>query len=325
MPSHVSPVSSSDDHAGHSYAEAHATLSDAPFRIAAISLAVTACLLALKLTLGIISDSIAVLSDAVDSGTDLVGGFAALISVRISRWPADEGHPFGHGKVESISASVAATVIALGGGLITFQAVRRLIEGSPEIHVGYGLAAMIVAALANLVMSMFMRREATRSGSMALRGEATHLTTNIVQAGAIISGLVLVWVTGKEFFDPVTALLLAAYMGYIAIGLVRIASEELLDTALPPQDIAAIQAVLADHASEIRGHHALRTRRSGTTRQIDMHVLFDAHRTVDEVHTVSDHISDEIHAALPGSVVVIHVEPDEGHPRDPLDTPPEAD
>lgn len=217
MSSHANPT----DPRGLSHAESHSALSDAPFRIAAISLAVTACLLVVKLTLGIISESIAVLSDAVDSGTDLVGGTAALISVRIARQPADEGHPYGHGKVEAVSASVAATIIGVGGGIICYQAIRRLIEGSPDINVEVGLAAMVISALANVAMSFFMRREAKRSGSMALRAEGTHLTTNVVQACGIIGGLVLVGVTNEPMFDPIIALLLAAYLGWTAIGLVR--------------------------------------------------------------------------------------------------------
>src|SRR3972149_2716624 len=102
-----------------------------PVRIAAISLGATVGLLALNLPLGIVSGSIAVLSDAIDSATDLVGGTAALVSVRVAIWPADEDHPYGHGKVESISASVAATVVAIGCGFVVFQAVRRLGGGSP--------------------------------------------------------------------------------------------------------------------------------------------------------------------------------------------------
>ena len=273
---------------------------------------VTACLLALKLTLGLLSGSIAVLSDAVDSGTDLVGGAAALISVRISRSPEDEEHPYGHGKVEGISASVAATIIALGGGFVTYQAVHRLIDGSPEIHVGVGLIAMTIAAVANLVTSVFMRREAKRSHSMALGAEATHLQTNIVQALAIIGGLLLVEATGKRYFDPLTALVLAAYMAWAAYGLVRTALGEVMDAALPPGDMQVIQEVLAEHAGEIRGYHRLRTRRSGATRHIDMHLLFESTRTVHDVHEVSDRVAEEIHGRLPGSVVVIHVEPDEG-------------
>jgi len=294
-------------------------MTESTVRIAAISLAVTAVLLVIKLVLGLISNSIAVLSDAVDSGTDLVGGAAALVSVHIAAQPADRGHPFGHGKSESISAAVAATVIAIGGGFVTFQAVRRLIEGSPDIDVGIGLIAVVIALIANVIMSFFMRREARRSDSTALSAEATHLTTNVVQAGAIIIGLSLVAITGEEIFDPLLALGLAAYMGYTAIGLSRIALNEMMDVALPPEDIRTICDVLVAHRSEVRGFHRLRTRRSGSERQIDMHIMFDADMSVERAHHVADAIDHEIHTRLPGSIVLIHVEPDEGQEKLTLD------
>ena len=302
----------SHDHSSPPHAEQHSAISQAPFRIAAVSLAVTACLLALKLVLGILSESIAVLSDAVDSGTDLAGGTAALVSLRIAAWPADEEHPYGHGKVESVSAAVAATIIGIGGTLVTYQAVRRLIEGSPDIDVGLGLIAVVIAAVANVIMAAFMRREARRSGSTALRAEATHLGTNVVQACAIIAGLLLVWVTDEPVFDPLLALALAGYMAWAAYGLVRTALEDIMDTALPPEDLAAIEEILADHKHDVRGFHRMRTRRSGVTRHVDMHLLFAATMTVEEVHRVADNIEREIQEKLPGSIVVIHVEPDLG-------------
>lgn len=309
MPSHASPADAHDV----SNVESHSALTAAPARIATVSLAVTCTLLVLKLTLGLISGSIAVLGDAVDSATDLVGGAAALLSVRISSTPADEEHPFGHGKVEAVSASVAATVIALGGGLVATQAVIRLIDGSPSIDVGVGLIAMGVAVVANVITSLFMRREAKRSHSMALAAEATHLQTNIVQASAIIAGLLLVEVTDKTFFDPLTALALAAYMAWVAWGLVRTAISEVLDTSLPERELQEIMAVIESHQADIRGFHRLRTRKAGGSRHVDMHLLFDASSTVHQAHELADAIADEIHQRFPGTVVVIHVEPNEPH------------
>jgi cation diffusion facilitator family transporter len=293
---------------GHEHGHAH----DAPVRIAAISLVVTAALLVLKLVLGLISGSIAVLSDAVDSGTDLTAGAAALISVRIAALPADEEHPYGHGKVETISASVAATIIGIGGGVVVFQAIRRLVGESPEIDVGVGLIAMVTAAVANILLAFFMRREAKRSHSMALSAEATHLQTNVVQACTIIAGLLLVAATNEEIFDPLVALGLAAYMGWTALGLVRIATSEMMDAALPGHDLAVIHDVLVGHREHVRGFHRLRTRRSGAVRHMDMHVLVDPDLTVEQVHPISDGIEHEIEARLPGTIAVIHVEPDDG-------------
>jgi cation diffusion facilitator family transporter len=306
MHSHGSPAS-----AGGTPQTEASSPARASSRIAAISLGITVCLLILKLVVGILSNSVAVLGDAVDSGTDLVGGVAALVSVRIAATPADEEHPYGHGKIEAVSASVAATIIGVGGGLITYQAVRRLIEGPPDVDVGIGLIAMGIAAVANLIMAFYMRREARRSASMALKAESTHLQTNVVQALAILGGLALVGITDEPAFDAATALLLAAYMGWTSIGLIRAASEDILDRSLPDEDILAIEAVLLEHSGEVRGFHHLRTRRSGPTRHVDLHATFDPERNIAEVHETSDRIASDIRMRLPGTIVLIHTEPHE--------------
>jgi cation diffusion facilitator family transporter len=282
----------------------------APVRIAAISLIATATLLIIKLTASFISDSIAVFSDAVDSGTDLAAAAAALISVRIAAQPADEEHPYGHGKVEAMSAGVAATIVAIGGTFVVVQALRRLFGDQPNIDVGVGLIAMIIAAMVNACLAFFMRREAKRARSMALRAESVHLQTNVVQAGTIIAGLALVGITGAEVFDPLFALALAAYMGWTAFGLVRTAASDIMDTALPEDELNVITECLISHP-EVRGFHRLRTRRSGADRHVDMHLLVDSHLTVDESHVISEAVEEEIGRLLPGTVVVIHLEPDD--------------
>lgn len=285
---------------------------NASVRIAAISLATTACLLVLKLVIGILSASIAVLSDAVDSATDLAAATAALLSVRMANQPADEEHPYGHGKVESMSAAVAATIVGLGGGFVVFQSVRRLVGTSPQIHADIGLAAMTVAAAVNVLLAFFMRKQARLSQSLALFAESTHLQTNVVQALTIIAGLALVRVTGQRVFDPLVALGLAAYMGWTAFGLVRSATSEMMDRALPAEELKVIHDVLVEHRDEIHGFHRLRTRRSGATRQVDMHVLVDPQRTLEDAHRLTENIERAIEERLPGTVVVIHLEPDDG-------------
>lgn len=281
-------------------------------RIASISLGVTACLLVIKLTLGIISDSIAVISDGIDSATDLVAGTAALVSVRVAARPADQSHPFGHGKIESISAAVAATVVGLGAVFVTYQALNRLIGGSPEIDVGVGMIAIVIAAVANITVAYVMRREAARSDSMALRAESTHLMTNVVQAGTIFFGLTLVWLTDEEVFDPLVALGLAGYMAYTAVGLAQTALDEMMDRALPADDLRAICEVLVAHKGDVRGFHRLRTRRSGSMRQIDVHLTLDPDTSVEQAHGLCESIDREIRSALPGSITVLHTEPDQG-------------
>jgi len=288
-------------------------------RAASLSLIVTLGLLILKLTLGLISGSIAVLSDALDSGEDLLAAAAALFSVRVAARPADWEHPYGHGKAESLSATVSAGVVGLGGGFIVYQALRRIIEGGEAIDVNLGLAAMVTSGLLNVVVSAYMRMAARRTGSLALSAEARHLQTNIVQAAAVITGLLLVRFTGAEVFDPLVALALAGYMWWMAFGLVRGALGEIMDVRLPEEDETQIHQCILAHHPEVRGFHHLRTRRSGHQRYVEFHLLVDPARTIQEVHDLSDKIETDIRKRLPGAIVTIHPEPDDGRYRGPVE------
>jgi cation diffusion facilitator family transporter len=288
-------------------------------RAATLSLIVTLGLLILKLTLGLISGSIAVLSDALDSGEDLLAAAAALFSIRIAARPADWEHPYGHGKAESLSATVSAGVVGLGGGFIIYQALRRIIDGGETIDVNLGLAAMVTSALLNVVVAVYMRMAARRADSLALSAEARHLQTNVVQALAVIVGLLLVRFTGAEVFDPLVAIALAGYMWWMAFGLIRGALGEIMDVRLPEEDEKQIhQSILARHP-EVRGFHHLRTRRSGRQRYVEVHLLVDPARTLQEVHDLSDQIEGDIRKRLPGAIVTIHPEPDDGRDRGPME------
>jgi len=288
-------------------------------RAASLSLIVTLGLLILKLTLGLISGSIAVLSDALDSGEDLLAAAAALFSVRVAARPADWEHPYGHGKAEGLSATVSAGVVGLGGGFIVYQALRRIIEGGEAIDVNLGLAAMVTSGLLNVVVSAYMRMAARRTGSLALSAEARHLQTNIVQAAAVITGLLLVRFTGAEVFDPLVALALAGYMWWMAFGLVKGALGEIMDVRLPEEDETQIHQSILAHHPEVRGFHHLRTRRSGRQRYVEFHLLVDPARTIQEVHDLSDKIETDIRKRLPGAIVTIHPEPDDGRYRGPVE------
>lgn len=287
-------------------------MSNAPTRIVAIEFVASLGLLVIQLILGLLSGSIAVLSDALDTAVDLVSAATAFFSVRLAAFPADEEHPYGHGKIESISASVSAGVLAVGVVFVAFVATRRLILGIPDINVALGLPPMLLAVSMYSVLAYYMRREGRRTGSMALAAEATHQRAMVVQAAAVIAGLVLVGVTDEKAFDPLVALGVAAYMGWTARCLVRTATSEIMDSALPPEDIAVIHDILVAHKGQVRGFHRLRTRRSGATRHVDMHLLLDAHLTVVDVHEISEAIEGEIAERLPGTEVVIHMEPDDG-------------
>jgi cation diffusion facilitator family transporter len=291
---------------------------DLASRAAALSVTSNATLLALKLVVGIITGSIAVLSDAVDSAEDLIASAFVLFSVRLAARPADAEHPYGHGKAESLTAAGQAVLISGGAGFIIFQAVRRLIERDVEIMVAPGLGAMSATALVNLLVVLYVARAARLTGSVALASDARHLWTNIAQAAAVLLALILVGATGETVFDPIVALLLSVYLLWTAFRVFSAALEEVMDVRLPPEELQAIEACILHHGDRIGGYHGLRTRKSGREKYVEFHLVVDPRMTVEDVHRTCDRIEADLHRRLPGSIVTIHVEPDDGRLRRPL-------
>jgi ferrous-iron efflux pump FieF len=246
----------------------------------------------LKLAVGITTGSIAVLSDAIDSAEDAIASTFAFLSIRWASQPADEEHPYGHGKAESIAAAAQAVLIAGGAGFIIYQAVSRLIEGDAEIQTTPGLIAMSVTAAVNVGVALYVGRAAKITGSVVLHADTRHLWTNVAQAGAVLLALgpYLLWTAALVFLS---------------------AANEIMDTSLPEDEQQQIERCLSEHRSNgVRGFHDLRTRKSGRQRYIDVHVLVDPDATVAEAHDLSNEIEAAICGCLPGSQITVHMEPD---------------
>jgi cation diffusion facilitator family transporter len=284
---------------------------DVASRAAALSFGSNAVLMTAKIAVGVIFGSVAVLGDGVDSAQDVLASALALLSVRYAVQPADEEHPYGHGKAESLAALSQAGLIFGGAAFIAVTAVYRLATGGVEIHVAPSLAMMGVTAVVNVGVAAYAMRAAKASGSVAIASDARHLMTNVVQAGGVIAALVLVGVTGERMFDPIVALLLAGYLAYVASRILREALGELVDTALPDDDVARLEACLQHEGHGVRGYHALRTRKSGRERYIDVHVLIDPALTVSEAHRRVEEIEQHLRDAIPGAIASIHLDPDE--------------
>jgi cation diffusion facilitator family transporter len=293
---------------------------DLASRAAGLSFSSNFTLMFLKLAVGLSTGSIAILSDALDSAEDTVASSFAFITVRLSARPADVEHPYGHGKAESLAAGGQALLIGGGGVFIMYQAVHRLMVGQADIVLGPGLGIMFVTALANLGVVLFVSRAARVTGSLALTSETRHLRANIVQAVAVIVGLAMVGLTGRNLFDPLVALILAAYLLWTAFRIFQAALVQIMDVSLPSSDLDTIENSILRFRPQIAGYHHLRTRRSGRERYIELHVVVDPRKSVEEVHDVCDRIEEEVVRRLPGAVVTIHVEPADGRylgPREP--------
>jgi len=283
-------------------------------RAAAISIASNATLIVLKIAAGAATGSIAILTEAVHSSIDLLASVVAFFSVRKAEEPPDPSHPYGHEKVENLTAALEGVLILVGAAVIIYESVHRLITPSGVDKLGVGIAVIGFSAVANLAVSTYLYRQARVTGSPALEGDAAHLRTDAYTSMGVLVGLVLVKVTGAERFDPITALVIAVAIVWSGVRLVNRSSRVLVDEALPAEELAAVRATIeAYDAPEVSGFHKLRARQAGSRRHIDLHVQFRSGTSLERAHYVSHELQDAISSRLRDADVLIHLEP-EHHP-----------
>ncbi len=267
-------------------------------------------LVMLKLIVGFWSGSVSVLSEAAHSATDLLASIIAFLSVRAADNPPDEDHPYGHGKIESISGLLEALLIFLAAFYIIYEAVGKLRAPSHSPHTGLnlGLAVMAFSAVTNIFLSRYLRRVARQTDSLALQADAEHLRADVYASIGVFIGLALTRFTPYPWFDPLTALFVALFILLAAYRLTRDALAPLLDERLPSDEVLAIQEAIETHA-EVRGYHKLRTRKSGSQRYVDVHVQMDDELTLVAAHDIAEEMEDHIRTILPAAQVIIHIEP----------------
>jgi len=279
-------------------------------RAAALSIVSNVVLIALKLVAGVVTGSVAVITEAVHSGIDLIASCVAYVSVRKAGEPADEEHRYGHEKIENLAAAIEGMLILVGSGIIVVESLRRLIAGGTVEHLGFGIAVIGFSAAANLAVSAVIARTAHATASPALAGDAAHLRTDAYTSLAVLAGLALVELTGAEWLDPVVALLVAGAIVRAGVRLLMGSSRALVDEALPEDERAAIHAQVVAFADRgVVGYHQLRTRRAGPRRYVDLHLQFESGTSLEQAHEIAHAIQDAITARLHGADVLIHLEP----------------
>ena len=281
-------------------------------RAAALSILSNSLLIALKLVAGVITGSIAIITEAIHSSVDLIASIVAFVSVRKAGEPADADHPYGHDKIENLAAVIEGLLILVGAGIIVFESVRRLVDPPLVESLGVGIAVIAFSVVANLVVSAYLYRQARATGSPALEGDAAHLRTDAMTSAGVLLGLVLVETTGFEWVDPLTALIVAVAIVVAGVRILTRSSRVLVDEVLPDHELAAVHEALEERrrAPEIAGYHKLRARRAGSRRYIDLHVQFREGTTLDRAHAVSHELQQEIRARLDRADVLIHLEPE---------------
>jgi len=275
---------------------------------ARLSIVSNTLLTLLKLAVGLVSGSVGVLSEAAHSATDLLASFIAYFSVKVADRPADEDHPYGHGKAESLSGMAEALLIFAAAGYIVYESVHRLLTRAPAPQADMGIAVMFVSVTVNALVARHLFIAARRTDSLALEADAEHLRTDVYTSAGVLAGLALTAITGWGWLDPVAALAVALLIVRAAWRLTRSAYAPLMDSRLPGEDEGVVRAVL-ESEPRVMGYHKLRTRKSGSHRHVDAHVLLDDDMSLVEAHDLTEALEDRIRAELPNAEITLHTEP----------------
>lgn len=273
-------------------------------------LSIGAALLTIGLKTGayLITGSVGLLSDAVESLVNLLGGFMALAMLTVAARPADEDHAYGHGKAEYFSSGLEGGLILVAAISIAVAAVMRLIAPQELQAVGMGLAVSVVAAVVNLVVAMVILRAGRKHNSITLEANARHLLTDVWTSIGVLAGVMLVVWTGWLWLDPVVALLVAANILWTGVGIVRRSIGGLMDVSISTSDLAAVRKVFEVYEPDGVKFHALRTRQSGSKKFISAHVLVPGDWTVQRGHELLERIEADIRNTLSDAVVFTHLE-----------------
>jgi cation diffusion facilitator family transporter len=277
-------------------------------RFAWLSISAALVTLALKSVAYFITGSVGLLSDAVESVVNLVGGFMALAMLTVAARPADEEHAYGHGKAEYFSSGLEGGLILVAALSIAGAAVMRLLTPKPLEAVGLGLGVALAASLVNLFVALILLRAGRQHDSITLEANAHHLLTDVWTSVGVVVGVGIVALTGWQWLDPVVALLVAANILWTAVRIVQRSIGGLMDAALPANDVAAIRKVFAEYEETGVQFHALRTRQSGARKFVSAHVLVPGEWTVHRGHELLEQIEIDIRHQLSNAVVFTHLE-----------------
>ncbi len=276
--------------------------------VARLSIFSNSCLIILKIVVGLLSHSVSIISEAIHSFMDLLASIVAFFSVRISDTPADERHPYGHGKFENISGVVEALLIFVAAFWIIYEAVKKIIHPVTVEKIGLGFAVMFISAIVNIFVSRRLYQVAKETDSVALEADALHLKTDVYTSFGVATGLLLMWISKIPLVDPIIAIFVAMLILKESFDLFSKAYAPLLDLSLPPGDIEQIVTIIQRHCTDEMSFHNLRSRKAGNYKYIDFHLNLDPDKTVREAHKICDMIEEDIKNAFDHTEVTIHVE-----------------
>lgn len=278
-------------------------------RAARFSVGSAVILSGVKFVVGILSGSLGILSSAVDNLADIVMSGINYLSIRKSMEPADRNHPYGHGKAETLATLFEGLIILAVGGWIVWEGARRLRAGIVPATVDAGIAVMVLSVVASWGIARKLYRAGVETDSPVLKADSLHYKTDVWSGGGILFSLVLYRATGWPWIDAGVGGAVGFYILYEAGKLVWEALQDLMDRGLPEETVEKIRAILDAHRPLIVEFHDLRTRRSGSEKHVDFHVVVCREFLLEDAHRVADHLEQEVSLALGNAHVVTHIDP----------------
>ena len=279
---------------------------------ASLSILSNVFLSVLKIVAGILSGSISIISEAIHSMSDCMASFITLFSVIKSSQPADNDHPFGHGKYEDMSGFIEGLLIVFASFYIVFEASRKIILNTPiETQNNIGIIVMLIAVIVNIVVSSLLFKVARESNSISLYADGEHLRTDVYSSFGVLAGLILIKITGYAVLDPVIAILVAMFIYKTGYTISKKAWMNLLDHSLPDEDIEKIKKIVDNfRGTAILKADSIKARKVGPTDDIDLILQFKHDTSICECHKICDEIEKQIRDIFVNCSISIHLEPD---------------
>ena len=274
-----------------------------------ISVAVALFLIVIKLGAYIATHSVALLASLIDSLLDVAASFINLIAIRHALTPADDEHRFGHGKAEPLAGLAQSAFIAGSALFLILEASERLFNPREIDHGMVGIIVMVISTVLTIALVRFQHYVVAKTGSIAINADSLHYFGDVLANLSIILALVLSVYFGWYIADPLFAFAVAGYVLYSAWKIVEVSLDQLMDRELPDETRSKIIEIALSH-SEVCNLHELRTRTSGHTTFIQMHLEMDPNITLEKAHQISDEVEAELYKDFPNSEVIIHEDPE---------------
>ena len=285
-------------------------MSSAPLkRYAWLSILTAVATILLKAVAWQLTDSVGLLSDALESVVNLAGAMMALAMISLAEQPADDKHAYGHNKAEYFSGGFEGLLIVVAAFGIAAAAIDRLLHPQPLASIDIGLAVSAAASLINFVVARILLAAGRRHRSIPLEADAQHLMTDVWTSVAVIIGILGISLTGWLWLDPLLALIFAGNIVHTGWTLLYRSVHGLMDTALPASEHAAVVAILERYRAAGADYHALRTRESGARRFVEVHLLLPDDWSLRRAHDLAETLENDIRTALPQAHVLTHLEP----------------